>query len=80
MGVVNLAVARGHFDSQVGCALHHVLIGHNVAGRVNDETGAKTLQTLSDFAWLAAVGAKEFGREIFRMDRGLCRRTTRARH
>jgi hypothetical protein len=42
-----------------------VLIGHNVTGRVNDETGAKTLQTLSDFAWLTAVGAKEFGREIF---------------
>src|SRR5439155_15786810 len=60
-----LAVARGHFDSKVGCALHHVLTGHDVASGINDETGAKTLQTLSDSAWLAAVGAKEFGREIF---------------
>jgi len=43
-----------------------VLIGHDVTGRVNDEAGAKTLQTLPDFAWLAAVGAKEFGREILK--------------
>src|SRR5207237_8063035 len=63
--VVNLAVAASDLDSQVRCPLHHVLIGHDVTGRVNDEAGAKTLQTLPDFTWLAAVGAKEFGREIF---------------
>src|SRR5205814_8924570 len=47
------------------CALHHVLIGHDVTGWVNDEARAKTLQTLPDFAWLAAVGAEKFRREIF---------------
>jgi hypothetical protein len=65
VGVVNLAVAGRDFDSQVCCALHDMLVGHDVAGRINDETGAKTLQTLPDLAWLAAVGAEKFGREIF---------------
>src|SRR5438874_269069 len=65
VGVVNLAVAGRDFDSQVRCTLYHVLISHDVTGRVNDEARAKTLQTLPNFAWLAAVGAEKFRREIF---------------
>ena len=43
-----------------------MLIGHNVTGRVNDETRAEALQTLANLARLAAIGTKEFGREIFK--------------
>ena len=64
--VVNFAITGGNLDAQVGCSLHDVLIGYDVTGWINNEARAETLQALSDFAWLAAVGPEEFSGEIFK--------------
>src|SRR5947207_915438 len=46
-------------------ARDHVLIGHNVAGWVDNEPGAETLQRLPDLARTSLVIAKELRVKIF---------------
>ena len=41
---VALVVVRDDLDFEIGRALHHVLVSHNVTGRIDEEPGAETLQ------------------------------------
>ena len=36
-----------------------MLVGHDVAGRIDNETGAEALQSLANLAWPGAIVPKE---------------------
>src|SRR5207244_13517407 len=46
-------------ELQIRGSLDLVLVRHDVTGRIDDETGAETLQGLSNFARPETVGAEE---------------------
>src|SRR5262249_8204040 len=55
----------GDVNLQVCGALNHVLVRNDVACRVDDETGAETLQSLANFARPNAIVAEELRVKIF---------------
>ena len=65
MRAVSFVVVGRDLDFQVRRARDHVLIGHNVAGWVDNEPGAETLQRLPDLARTSLVIAKELRVKIF---------------
>ena len=65
MRAVSFAVVRRHLDFQIGRALNHVLIGHDVARRIDNEPGPETLQRLSNLARTPAVVTKKLRVKIF---------------
>src|SRR5206468_8712122 len=64
MSVVSFAVIGGNLNLQIGGALDHVLVGHDVTGRVDDESRAETLQRLTDLAGPAPIVPKELRVEV----------------
>ncbi len=66
VGVVGLPVVHRHLDLQIGRALHDVLVGHDITRGIDDESRAKALKGLPDFAGPAAIIAEELRREIFK--------------
>ena len=66
VGVVGFAVVRRHVNLQVRGALDHVLIGHDVARRIDNETGAETLQRLANFARPDCGYSRRIARKILK--------------
>ena len=66
VGVVDLSVVHRHLYLQIGGALHDVLVRHDVACRVDDESRAEALKRLPDFAGTALIIAEELCGEIFK--------------
>jgi hypothetical protein len=50
---------------QICGALNHVLVGNDVARWIDNETGAETLQSLTNLAWANAIIAEELRVKIF---------------
>src|SRR5262249_34365887 len=65
MRTVSFAVVCGDFDFEIRGALDHVLIGHNVARRIDYESRAEALQRLAHLARPASVVAKKLRVKIF---------------
>ena len=72
MSAVRFAVVGRDMNFQIGSALDHVLVGNDVACRINNETGAETLQSLADFARPNAIIAEKLRVKIFESDRAPC--------
>src|SRR5581483_1143495 len=62
---VGLAVIGGHMNLQVRSAFDYMLVGHDVAGRVNNKTGPQALQRLADFARSDPVVTEKLRVKIF---------------
>src|SRR5260370_35419325 len=65
MRAVSFAVVRRYLDFQVGRALDHMLISHDVAGWIDNEPGSETLQCLPNLARPSAVITKKLRVKIF---------------
>src|SRR5207247_8937710 len=66
VSVVSFTVVCRHGNFQVIGALDHMLIGNDITGRINNETGAEALQSLANFARPDAVVAKELRVKILK--------------
>src|SRR6266403_1935641 len=64
MSAGSLAIVCGDVNLQVRRPLDHVLVRYDITGRIDDETGAETLQGLTDFAWPNPIIAEELRIEI----------------
>ncbi len=62
--LVAFVVVRDDLDFQIRSAFDHVLIGHDETGRIDQESGAETLQGLANLARTAAVSAEKLRGEI----------------
>src|SRR5438128_11255275 len=65
MRAVSFAVVRRYLDFQVGRALDHMLISHDIAGWIDNEPGSETLQCLPNLARPSAVITKKLRVKIF---------------
>src|ERR1700730_4856772 len=65
MRVVGFAIVGRYLDFQVGRAPDQALIGHDVAGWIDNESGPETLQRLPDLARTSTVLAKKLRVKIF---------------
>src|SRR5438105_13256515 len=65
MRAVSFAVVRRYLDFQVGRALDHMLISHDVAGWLDNEPGSETLQSLPNLARPSAGITKKLHVKIY---------------
>src|SRR5206468_1736395 len=66
MGIVGFAVISRHLNLQIGSALHHMLVSHDVACWIDNKPGAKALQGLTDFAGPSLIVAEELRVKILK--------------
>ena len=66
VSAVGFAVVCCYMNFQVGGALNHVLVGNDVAFRIDNETRTKTLQRLANFTWPGAIIAEELSVKILK--------------
>ena len=65
MRVVSFAVVGRDLNFQVRRARDHVLVGHDIPGWVDNESGTETLQRLPDLARTSLVITKKLRIKIF---------------
>ena len=78
MSAVSFAIVCGYVNLQIRSTLHHVLVRYDVTGGSMYETGAETLQRLTDFARPKPIVTEELRIEIVNGSRTV-RLTTRSR-
>src|SRR5690242_17398596 len=64
--LIALVVVCDDLDFKIGRALDDVLVGYDVAARIDQKSGAETLQALPDFAWAVAVNAEKLRGKIIK--------------
>ncbi len=72
MRAIGFPIVSGYVNLQIRSTLYHVLVRYDVTCRIYYETGAQTLQRLTDFARSKPIVTEELGVNIVESGRARC--------